>query len=106
MRGCEGCGRPVPPKGVLLVDTKRVEVLLDGREVRVNNAEFLIAEQLARASGRVVRRNTLEQSASLAEAAPSRLNVTIHALRRKLGAARIAVVPKVGYRMEGRTQVI
>jgi DNA-binding response OmpR family regulator len=98
--GCRACGRPLPPKGVLAIDPKHVAVMLDGKTVRVNNAEFLLLERLARGPGLVAERH-LEAAASLQEGSTRGLAVHIWSLRKKVGRDRIVNVPKRGYRLAG-----
>ena len=87
--------------GVLVLDPVRHEVRLDGAPVAVTPREFALLRVLLARPGAVHSRTQLEQSLyGWSEAIESNvIEVIIHTLRRKLGAAIIDNVRGVGWRI-------
>jgi len=87
--------------GVLVLDPVRHEVRLDGAPVAVTPREFALLRVLLARPGAVHSRTQLEQSLyGWSEAIESNvIEVIIHTLRRKLGAAVIDNVRGVGWRI-------
>lgn len=87
--------------GALVIDPQQGCALLNGQVLELTPKEFAILLELARQSGRVLRRETLIQNVWPGEDEPSAgaLEFQIHGLRRKLGADMIRTVRGVGYLM-------
>jgi DNA-binding response OmpR family regulator len=87
--------------GELQIDPARHQVTFRGHPVELGPREFAVLEELARAAGRVLSRETLEQrlyewDRALASNA---IEVHVHHLRRKLAPGIIRTVRGVGYLM-------
>jgi DNA-binding response OmpR family regulator len=87
--------------GGLEIDPARHEARFRGQLVELGPREFAVLEELARAAGRVLSRETLEQrlyewDRALASNA---IEVHVHHLRRKLAPEIIRTVRGVGYLM-------
>ena len=89
--------------GALIVDPARHEVRLHGQAVAVTPREFALLRVLLSRPGAVHSRSQLEHSLyGWSEAIDSNVvEVIIHALRRKLGAAIIDNVRGVGWKIGG-----
>ncbi len=101
LRRHAGSGSPVLRHGSLALDPARKEVLLDGREIVLSAREFSVLEALMRKPGAVLSRERLEEAVYGwgQEVASNAIEVHLHNLRRKLGAATIRNVRGVGYRI-------
>jgi DNA-binding response OmpR family regulator len=87
--------------GAIEIDTVRRRVSVDGEEVALSKREFDLLCALAQEPGKVMTRAYLERTAPNGNDAESNaLDVHIHNLRKKLGAARIETVRGVGYALE------
>lgn len=87
--------------GELEIDPARHAVTFRGNPVELGPREFAVLEELARAAGRVLSRETLEQrlyewDRALASNA---IEVHVHHLRRKLAPEVIRTVRGIGYLM-------
>jgi DNA-binding response OmpR family regulator len=89
--------------GDLHIELQRRECRVGGAPVPLSAREFDILAVLARAGGDVVPKHRLAQAlAPLAEALDyNAIEVHVHHLRRKVGAARVLTVRGVGYRLVG-----
>lgn len=87
--------------GALVLDLARRECLLEHQNVALSPREFDILAVLARAAGSVVAKHRLAQAlAPLGDALDfNAIEVHVHNLRRKVGAARVQTVRGVGYRL-------
>jgi two-component system, OmpR family, response regulator QseB len=87
--------------GELQIEPQRRECRLGGAPVALSAREFDILAVLARAGGDVVPKHRLAQAlAPLSEALDyNAIEVHVHHLRRKVGAARVLTVRGVGYRL-------
>jgi two-component system response regulator CpxR len=90
--------------GDLRLDLGARQALIDGREVGLTGAEFMILEVLVREAGRVVSRDELSREALGRRSSPFDRSLDVHlsSLRRKLGSLpdggeRIKTVRGVGY---------
>jgi two-component system, OmpR family, response regulator QseB len=85
--------------GDLAIDPQRRECQLAGQAVPLSPREFDILTVLARAGGRVVPKHRLAQALQpLGDALDyGAIEVHVHNLRRKVGAARVKTVRGVGY---------
>ncbi len=90
--------------GDLRLDLGARQALIDGREVGLTGAEFMILEVLVREAGRVVSRDELSREALGRRSSPFDRSLDVHlsSLRRKLGnlpggGDRIKTVRGVGY---------
>jgi pentatricopeptide repeat protein len=93
--------------GPFILDAQRGTLIRDGRPVAISSKGFQLLQALLGASGRVLTKEQLMQSA-WADAAveESNLSVQIAALRKQLGPPSgggdwIATIPRVGYRFVG-----
>jgi DNA-binding response OmpR family regulator len=87
--------------GIIEIDTVRRRVSVDGAEIALSKREFDLLCALAQEPGKVMTRAHLERTAPNGNDAESNaLDVHIHNLRKKLGAARIETVRGVGYALE------
>jgi two-component system OmpR family response regulator/two-component system response regulator QseB len=96
-----GDAQPVVQVGELAIDPPAHRVTWRGAEVQLGPREFAVLEELARAAGRVLSRQQLEQrlyewDRALASNA---IEVHVHHLRRKLAPGLIRTVRGVGYLM-------
>lgn len=104
LRRHAGSGAPMLRSGTLLLDPMRRVVTMEGRPVELSAREFGILEALMQRPGAVLSREKLEECVYGwgEEVASNAIEVHLHHLRRKLGAAVIRNVRGVGYRvMEG-----
>jgi two-component system, OmpR family, response regulator QseB len=87
--------------GGLTLDVPRRQCTVDGVPVTLSPREFDVLVVLARADGAVVAKHRLAQAlAPLGEALDfNAIEVRVHNLRRKVGAARVQTVRGVGYRL-------
>ena len=89
--------------GTLTLDAVRHEVRLDGVAIDLSPTEYRLLEALLRNAGRVLTRQSLLSRVWGYEDEPesNAVDLYIHYLRRKLGAAvRITTVRGVGYRLD------
>lgn len=89
--------------GALSIDTRQRSCTLDGEPVALSQREFDVLAVLARAGGAVVPKHRLAQAlAPLGEPLDfNAIEVHVHHLRRKVGAARVKTVRGVGYLLAG-----
>ncbi|MFT3817187.1 MAG: response regulator [Rubrivivax sp.] len=101
LRRHAGSASPLLRCGTLVLDPARRTVALDGRGVELSPREFGVLEALMQRPGTVLSREKLEESVYGwgEEVASNAIEVHLHHLRRKLGAARIRNVRGVGYRI-------
>ena len=101
LRRHAGSGSPLLRCGALALDPARHVVTLEGRPVELSAREFGVLEALMQRPGAVLSREKLEESVYGwgEEVASNAVEVHLHHLRRKLGAARIRNVRGVGYRV-------
>lgn len=87
--------------GDVALDINRGEVTLRGEPVELSRREYMLLKSLMESAGRVQTRNTLETRLYSwgEEVASNALEVHIHHLRKKLGAAFITTVRGVGYKV-------
>ncbi|NJQ00781.1 response regulator transcription factor [Streptomyces zingiberis] len=92
---------PVLTAGSLTVDTAARRVRRGDEEIALTAKEFAVLEQLVTRSGEVVSKSEiLEHVWDFAyQGDPNIVEVYVSALRRKLGASRIATVRGAGYRL-------
>jgi two-component system, OmpR family, response regulator QseB len=92
--------------GDLCIDPQANVCRLGDTEVALSPREFAILLALARASGQVVPKHRLAQAlAPLGEALDfNAIEVHVHNLRRKVGAARVRTVRGVGYALDTEAQ--
>lgn len=100
-RRLRGQAAPVLVVGDLTLDTNHRRVQVGGRPVHLSPREYALLEVLAGSAGRLVSRQSLQESVyhwhELVES--NVLEVHIHNLRRKLGPDRILTERGVGYRL-------
>ena len=96
-----GSGSPLLTVGSLVLDPVRKAVVHDGRPVELSAKEFAVLETLMQRRGAVVSREKLEESVYGwgAEVGSNIIEVHLHHLRKKLGAAVIRNVRGLGYRV-------
>jgi DNA-binding response OmpR family regulator len=101
LRRHAGSGSPVLSFGTLVLDPVRKLVTRDGVEVALSAREFSVLEALMQKPGAVLSREKLEESIYGwgEEIASNTVEVYLHNLRRKLGAATIKNVRGLGYRV-------
>ena len=96
-------GRPQPEMrlGALMLQPQRREVTLEGQPVQLSPREFDLLAALMERPGHVLSREQLEQRlySWQDEVASNAIEVHLHHLRRKLGAAWIRNVRGVGYKL-------
>jgi DNA-binding response OmpR family regulator len=84
--------------GTIEIDTARRKVSVEGGDVPLSQREFDLLCALAAEPGKVITRAQLERTSPSGEDLESNaLDVHIHNLRKKLGAACIETVRGVGY---------
>jgi two-component system, OmpR family, response regulator QseB len=85
--------------GLLRIDVPACTVTLSGEPVKLSAQEFRTLLTLARRSGQVISRSELEQSLYGWNSGidSNAIEVYIHQLRRKIGAAWIQTVRGFGY---------
>lgn len=101
LRRHAGSGSPVLRAGNLALDPARRTVTQDGAAVDLSAKEFSVLEALMQRPGAVLSREKLEESVYGwgEEVGSNAIEVHLHNLRRKLGAAAIRNVRGVGYRV-------
>jgi two-component system OmpR family response regulator/two-component system response regulator QseB len=99
VRRSKGEPAPLLSVGQLLLDPAARTVTLDGHAVDLQPREFTLLQELMLNAGRVLSRAQLEQRLYSwgQEVDSNAVEVHIHHLRRKLGAALIHTVRGVGY---------
>jgi DNA-binding response OmpR family regulator len=90
---------PVQRVGALEVDTARRTVTLEGREVALTRAEYALLEYLLARRGRVVTKPEILEHlyADAGRGSENAVEVFVHQLRRKLGAAAEVVKTRRGH---------
>jgi two-component system, OmpR family, response regulator QseB len=103
LRRHAGSGVPVLSCGALALDPVRKLVTQDGSTVELSAKEFAVLEALMQRPGAVLSREQLEESVYGwgEEVGSNAIEVHLHHLRKKLGAAVIQNVRGVGYRVTG-----
>lgn len=87
--------------GALCMDLGSAEVSFRGERLELTRREFALLQILMERAGRIVRRETLENSIYGLDNVVGRgaLEVLVHTLRRKLGAGAVQTVRGFGYMM-------
>jgi two-component system response regulator QseB len=101
LRRHAGSGSPLLKFGSLILDPARRSVTQHGRAVELSAREFSVLEVLMQRPGTVVSRQKLEGAVYSwgDEVGSNAIEVHLHYLRKKLGAAVIKNVRGVGYRV-------
>jgi len=101
LRRHAGSGSPLLMCGSLSLDPARRSVTQDGHPVQLSAREFSVLEALMQRPGVVVSRRKLEEAVYGwgDEVGSNAIEVHLHYLRKKLGAAVIKNVRGVGYRV-------
>ncbi|MBL8343847.1 MAG: response regulator [Rubrivivax sp.] len=101
LRRHAGSGTPLLTFGSLSLDPARRSVTLRGHPVELSAREFAVLEALMQRPGAVVSRRKLEEAVYSwgDEVGSNAVEVHLHYLRKKLGAAVIKNVRGVGYRV-------
>jgi two-component system response regulator QseB len=101
LRRHAGSGLPVLEVGALVLDPTRRSVTQGGADVDLSAKEFAVLEALMQRPGAVLSREKLEESVYGwgEEVGSNAIEVHLHNLRKKLGAAVIKNVRGVGYRV-------
>lgn len=101
LRRHAGSGTPLMSFGALVLDPVKKSVTRDGVAIDLSAKEFAILEALMRRPGAVLSRENLEESVYGwgEEVGSNAVEVHLHHLRKKLGAAAIKNVRGVGYRV-------
>ncbi|CAM4063705.1 response regulator transcription factor [Roseateles saccharophilus] len=101
LRRRAGSGSPQLRQGDLVLDPASKEVSKAGAKVDLSPREFSVLEALMHKPGEVLSRERLEEAVYGwgQEVASNAIEVHVHNLRRKLGAAVIKNVRGVGYRL-------
>lgn len=101
LRRHAGSGSSLYTAGALVLDPVRKLVSRDGAPVPLSPREFMLLEALMRRPGAVLSRAQLEESMYGwgEEVGSNAVEVHLHHLRRKVGAASIVNVRGVGYRV-------
>jgi two-component system response regulator QseB len=101
LRRHAGSGSPILRFGRLTLDPARRLVTRDGLEVDLSVREFAILEALMQRPGSVLSRERLEDTVYGwgDEVGSNAIEVHLHHLRKKIGAATIRNVRGVGYRV-------
>jgi len=88
--------------GTVTLDINHNLVTVDGEAVELSRREFMLLKSLMENAGRVQTRDTLESRLYSwgEEVSSNALEVHVHHLRKKLGAAFIKTVRGVGYRID------
>ena len=89
--------------GAIVLDPRAARVTVNGAPVRLTSHEFRVLSYLMHHRGRVVSQGELAEHiyALDADRDSNTVEVFIGRLRKKVGAAAIATVRGLGYRMEG-----
>lgn len=101
LRRHAGSGSPLLKCGSIVMDPVCKTVQRGGQAVELSAREFAVLEALMQRPGAVLSREKLEESVYGwgEEVASNSIEVHLHHLRRKLGAASIRNVRGVGYRV-------
>ena len=101
LRRHAGSGSPLLQFGALVLDPVRKAVTQGGSTVELSAKEFAVLEALMQRPGAVLSREQLEESVYGwgEEVGSNAIEVHLHHLRKKLGAAVIKNVRGVGYRV-------
>jgi len=101
LRRHAGSGSPLLKVGRLVLDPIRKSVTQDGERVELSARELAVLEALMQRPGAVLSREKLEESVYGwgEEVGSNSIEVHLHHLRKKLGAAAIRNVRGVGYRI-------
>ncbi len=101
LRRHSGSGSPLLSLGSLVLDPVRKTVSRAGTPVELSAKEFAVLEALMQRPGAVLSRERLEEAVYGwgEEIGSNAIEVHLHHLRRKLGAAAIKNVRGVGYRV-------
>lgn len=101
LRRHAGSGSPLLTVGSLSLDPARRSVTQHGHPVELSAREFSVLEALMQRPGAVVSRQKLEEAVYSwgDEVGSNAIEVHLHYLRKKLGAAAIKNVRGVGYRV-------
>jgi DNA-binding response OmpR family regulator len=96
-----GEAQPRLEVGELSIDPAARSVAWQGQPVELGPREYAVLEALARAAGRVLSRETLEERLYEWDRTPASnaIEVHVHHLRRKLAPQLIRTVRGVGYLM-------
>ncbi len=96
-----GSGQPLMECGGLVLDPTRRELRLHGEPVSLSAREFVLLQALMQRPGAVLSREQLEDAVYgwNQEVGSNAIEVHLHHLRRKLGAATIRNVRGVGYKV-------
>ena len=99
VRRASGQASPVLTVGALSLDPAAHTVTFRGRAVELSAREFALLHELARAAGRVLSREQLEQQLYPRgeELGSNAIEVHVHHLRRKLAPEAVVTVRGVGY---------
>jgi two-component system, OmpR family, response regulator QseB len=99
LRRHAGSGSPLLTCGPLVLDPMRKSVTRDGESVELSPKEFSLLEALMHRPGAVLSRAKLEESiyAWGDEVGSNAVEVHLHHLRKKIGAAAIKNIRGVGY---------
>ncbi len=101
---------------MIRIDSERIEVIINGRHIRLTPKEFGILKALKKANGRVLSRKAIFYKVwgydeLLAEDMPNRtVDQCLSRIRSKIGkvsrqaAGRIITVPKHGYKLARRNR--
>ena len=101
LRRHAGSASPLLRSGGLLLDPAHKTVMLENKPVELSAMEFSVLEALLQRPGAVLSRQKLEESVYGwgQEVASNAIEVHLHHLRKKLGAAYIHNIRGVGYRV-------
>jgi two-component system response regulator QseB len=101
LRRIAGSGSPLLKAGSLTLDPVRKQVTQGEATVELSAKEFAVLETLMQRPGAVLSRSQLEESVYGwgEEVGSNAIEVHLHHLRKKLGAAAIRNVRGVGYRV-------
>lgn len=99
VRRAAGRASPLLTLGALVIDPAAHAVTFRGRAVALSAREFALLHELARAAGRVLSREQLEQRLYPRgeEIGSNAIEVHVHHLRRKLAPELVVTVRGVGY---------
>jgi DNA-binding response OmpR family regulator len=95
---------PIVEVGPLLIDTRRMRALINGRAVELSPLEFRLLRYLAHNRGRIVSQSELVEHVYGSEEPDSNaVEALIARIRRKIGPGLIETRRGHGYLLEGRT---
>jgi len=102
LRRAAGHSAPVLKAGCISIDTRRMVVTMDGRNISLTPLEFRLLRYLAHHSGRVVAPAELFEHiyASEQDASSNALEVLVNRTRKKLGNTVISTRRGFGYILE------